>query len=69
MIMIKMLQIPFLDIWSMLFSGQVAPRSNSSHLLWNLKDPVLVQTLPYRKKITYHLVLIGFFYKLISMQD
>ena len=66
---IEMMQIPYLDIWSMFFSGQVPHRSNSSHLFWNLKDPVLVQTLSYRRKITYHLLLIGFFQLLISMQD
>ena len=66
---IKMMQIPYLDIWSMLLFGQIFHRSNSSHLFWNLKDPVLVQTLSYRRKITYHLLLIGFFQKLISMQD
>ena len=66
---IQMRQIPYLDIWSMLLSGQISHRGNSSHLFWNLKDSVLVQTLSYRRKITYHLLLIGFFQKLISMQD
>ena len=33
-----------------------------------LEDPVLVQTLSYRRKITYYLLLIGFFHKLISME-
>ena len=42
---IKMIQILCLNIWSMLLSGQVPHRSNSSHLLWNLKDLVLVQVL------------------------
>ena len=42
---IKMIQLPSLDIWSMLLSGQVPHRRNSSHLFWNLKDLVLVQTL------------------------
>ena len=32
------------------------------------KDPVLV-TLSYRRKLTYHPLHIGFFYKLTSMQD
>ena len=42
----------------------------SIHLFWNLEDPVLVQILSYnRTKITYHLLLIDFFHKLISMQD
>ena len=47
--------MPYVDIWSMLLSGQVLHRSNSSNLFWNLEDPVLVQTASYRKKITYHL--------------
>ena len=51
------------------FFGQVPHRSNSNHLFWNLEDSVLVQTLPCGKKITYHLLLIGFFHKLISVQD
>ena len=42
---IKMIQMPYLDIWSMLLSGQVPHRSNSSRLFWNLKELVLVQTL------------------------
>ena len=65
----KKIQIPYLDIWPMLLSGQVPHRSNSIHLFWNLKDPVLVQLVSYRRKITYHLLLIDFFHKLISMQD
>ena len=64
----KKIQIPYLDIWSMLLSGQVPHRSNSSHMFWNLEDLVLVQTVSYRRKITYHLLLIGFFHKLISSQ-
>ena len=65
----KKIQIPYLDIWSMLLSDKVPHRSNSSHLFWNLEDPVLVQTMSYRRKIIYYLLLIGFFHKLISMQD
>ena len=65
-----MMQMPYLDIWSMPLSRQVLHRSNSSHLFWNLdEDPVLVQTLSYRTKITQILLLIGFFHKLISVQD
>ena len=42
---------------------------NHFDLLWNLEDSVLIQTLSYRRKITYYLfILIGFFYKLISNQ-
>ena len=66
---IKMMQIPYLDIWSTLLSGQVSHMSNSSHLFCNLNYPVLVQALHYRRKRTYHLLLTGFFHKLISMQD
>ena len=32
----KKIRIPCLDIWSMLRSGQVPQRSNSSHLFWYL---------------------------------
>ena len=39
---IKMMQIPGLDIWSMLFAGLVLHRIDSSHLFWNFKDPMLV---------------------------
>ena len=39
---IKMMQIPCLDIWSMLFSGLVLHRIDSSHLFWKFKDPMLV---------------------------
>ena len=66
---VKMMAIPYLCILSMFLSGQVPHRSNWIHLFWNIKDPVLVQTLSYRKKITYNVLLIGFFHKLISMQD
>ena len=51
---IKMMQIPYIRIWSMLLSGYVLHRSNSSHLFCNPKDPVLVQTFPYRRIMTYH---------------
>ena len=40
---IKMIQIPCLDICSILVSGQLPHRSNSSHLFWNLKDLELAQ--------------------------
>ena len=39
-----MMTIPYLDILSLLLSGQVPHRSNSSHLFRNLKDPVLVSS-------------------------
>ena len=63
------MQMPYLDLWSMLLSGQVSYTSNSSHLFWNLKDLVLVQSVSYRKKITYHRLCIGFLHKLLSMHD
>ena len=65
----KKIQIPYLQIWSMLLSGQVPYRSNSSHLFWCLEEPLLVKKVSYRRKITDHLLLISFFHKLISMQD
>ena len=54
---IKLMEILYLDIWSMLLSEKISYRSNSSHLLWNLEEPVIVQTLSsyYGRKITYHL--------------
>ena len=48
--------------------GQVPQANNSSHFSWDLEDPALVQTLSYRRKITYHPLLIGFSHQLISMQ-
>ena len=57
----KMMAIPYLDVMSMLLSGPVPHRSNSQCHLF--------QTLSFRKKINYHLLVIGFFHKLISMQD
>ena len=66
---IKLMQIPYLDMCSVLLSGQLPNTRNSSHLHWNLKDPVLLETLSYRIKITYHLLMIGFYHKLILMQD
>ena len=54
---------------SMLLSGQVPHMSNSRHLFWNLKKPVIVQKLCYRMKITYHPFQIGISHKLISMLD
>ena len=53
----------------MLLYGQVPHTSNSNHLFWDLKDPVLVQTLHYRRKIIYQPLRIGFFHRLISVQD
>ena len=62
-----MMQIPYHDIWSIPLR-QVPHMSNSSHLLWNLEDPVLVQTLSNRKKATYPLLIV-FSHQLISMRD
>ena len=49
-----MMQILYLDISSILPSGQEPRTSNLSNLFWNLEDSVLVETLSYRSKITYH---------------
>ena len=51
---IKIMQIPHLDIWSMLLSGEV-PQQAATQVTC-LKDPasVLAQTQLYRRKITYH---------------
>ena len=57
------------NTWSMLLSGQVPHTSNSIHLFWNIEDLALVETVSCRRKITYHLLLIGFCHQLISMQD
>ena len=53
----------------MFLSGQVPHTTNLNHLFWNLEESVLVQTLFYRRKITYNPLLIGFSHKLMSMQD
>ena len=66
---IKMMQVPNHDEWSILLSGQLPHASNSSHLFWNLKDPVLVQTFSYRRKITYNPLLISFSHKTIPIRD
>ena len=60
---IKMMQTPYLDIWSMLLSGQMLHRNNSSYLFWNLKYPLLLQTLSlyHRIKITYQLYRLAVF--------
>ena len=69
-IFVKVIQmIPYYGIWSLLLSGKVSHASNSNHLFSNLEGSVLVQTLSYRRKITYHSLLIGFSHELISMQD
>ena len=58
---VKMVQILCHDICSKLLSGQVLHTRNSSHFFWNLKDPVLVRTLPYRRKqLTTHYWLAFF---------
>ena len=51
------------------FLGQVSHTNNSSHLFWNLEDPVLVQTLSNRRRTTCHLLLIGFSHQLIPLRD
>ena len=42
--------------------------SNSSHFFFNFEDPVLVHTLYYRMKATYHPLLTGIFHEQISVQ-
>ena len=49
-----MMQILYLDISSIVPSGQESRTSSLSYLFWNLEDSVLVKTLSYRSKITYH---------------
>ena len=69
---IKMMQMLYHDTWSMLLSGKclcIFVSLWQVYLLWNIKDPVLVQILSYKRKITYYPLLICFSYKLISMQD
>ena len=57
-----------LDIWSILLPGcffsHVIQEPHASHLFpvfWNFEDPVLVETLSFRRKITYHPLLIVLF--------
>ena len=38
-------------------------------LIVEFRRPILVQTLSYRIRITYHQLLFGFFNKLISVED
>ena len=57
---IKIIILSCLDSW--LLFGQVPHRSYSRHLFWNLKDLMLVQILYQRRKITYQLSVIGFFW-------
>ena len=49
-IKIKWCKYPILTYESMLLSRQVSHRSNSNHLVWNLEDSVLVQTLSLGEK-------------------
>ena len=62
-----MMQIPYLDIWSMLLSTSASYKLFKS-LLWNVQRHVIVQTFSL-KKITCHPLCIAFFHKLISIQD
>ena len=67
-----MIQIPYLNIWSMLLSGQVLHRlivAIQITCFWISRRPCLCLTLSCRRKITYMLLLIGLFHELISMQD
>ena len=64
---IKMMQIPYLDIWSM--SQQVLHTSYSSHLFWILKDPVCASSNTVLEENNLPPIMYWFFHKLISMQD
>ena len=46
-------------------AGKVPHVSNSGHLFWNLKHPLLVQKLSYYRRMTYHSLCIGFFHQLV----
>ena len=64
-----MIQIPYLVIWSMLLSGQALHTTQAIQVtFFNFEDPVLVHTLYYRMKATYHPLLIGIFHEQISVQ-
>ena len=63
----KKVQIPYLDIRSMLLSTRASYKLFKS-LLWDVQRHVIVQTLSYRK-ITYHPLRFAFFDILTSMQD
>ena len=64
---IKWCKYPILPHESMLLSGQVSNGRNSNHLLWNLEDSVLIQTLSL--SIGYHILPVLSINKLISLQD
>ena len=66
---IKIMQITYLDIWSMLLSGQVSHTMRAIQVTYFGILKTLCQFLPYRRKITHHPLLIGYFHKLIWMQD
>ena len=56
----KMIQMLCHNIQTMLLFGQVSHMTTSSHLFWKTKDPMLAQTLSYRRKRTYRPLLIDF---------
>ena len=58
----KMMQIPYLDIWSRLPSVQVPHGSNPSHLFWNLKEPLLAQTLSYKGNVLLIIYVIDWLF-------
>ena len=66
----KTMQILYLDIWPMLLSGHVPHREAIQVTCFGISKTmcVPVRNLFYRTKLTYHLLLIGFFHKLILMQ-
>ena len=66
---IKMMQIPIVTCAQCFSHEKFLIPAIQVTVFGISKIPVLVQTLSYKSKITYHTLLIGFYHKLISMQD
>ena len=66
---IKMMQIPYLDIWSMFLSGQVPHNEQFKSLVLESRRPYVSSNTVLSEKNNLPPILIGFFHKLISMQD
>ena len=63
-----MIQTAYLDIWSMILSGQVFHRLKEAIQVTCSaisRRPCAEHRLSYRRKKTYQLLLIGLLYKLI----
>ena len=58
-----------LDIWSMFLFGQVPHTIQAIQVTFIGILKTLYYFAPYRRKITYHPLLIGFFLRLIWKQD